>query len=297
MDSSIPNRTYEINEVAQLTGLATARLRAWERRYEVVRPTRQTNRYRTYTSEQVALLRAFARLCASGERIGDLVREPRDSVIARAEGRATDGSLSQLIDAGKRLDRERLGALLADLRGKMDREAFGREIVLPFAEVVGDLWALGRLSVAAEHLISEVVVQHLKLELNQSDAPGPIMLGACLPEERHEWGMLVTLLHFQRAGWCVRYLGSDLPLKDLAEAAWTVMPRIVVLSGADPDNVRALIPELRRFPRLLPPGTFVVLGGQGPEINSSRLKRAGLKVGSDSVPETRALIHGRPVRS
>ena len=33
-------RTYEINEVAKLTGLAPARLRAWERRYAVVRPAR-----------------------------------------------------------------------------------------------------------------------------------------------------------------------------------------------------------------------------------------------------------------
>src|SRR5678816_786704 len=29
-------RTYEINEVAKLTGLAAARLRAWERRYAAV---------------------------------------------------------------------------------------------------------------------------------------------------------------------------------------------------------------------------------------------------------------------
>ena len=220
MTAIIPNRTYEIHEVSELTGLATARLRAWERRYEVVRPSRQPNRYRTYTSEQVALLRAFARLCASGERIGDLVREGRDTLIARSEGRATDGSpLSQLVEAVKRLDRDRLGVLLDELRRRMDSEQFGRDIVLPLGEVVGDLWALGRLTVAAEHLASEVVVQQLKRELNTQETPGPILLAACLPEERHEWGFLVTLVRLQNAGWRVRYLGADLPLKDLAEAA------------------------------------------------------------------------------
>ena len=65
-----PERTYEIHEVAQLTGLAAARLRAWERRYEVVRPRRLSNGYRAYTADQVALLRAFARLIEAGERIG-----------------------------------------------------------------------------------------------------------------------------------------------------------------------------------------------------------------------------------
>jgi DNA-binding transcriptional MerR regulator len=63
------DRTYEIHEVAELTGLAAARLRAWERRYEVVRPRRMANGYRAYTADQVALLRAYARLIESGERL------------------------------------------------------------------------------------------------------------------------------------------------------------------------------------------------------------------------------------
>ena len=288
MTAVLPSRTYEIHEVAELTGLATARLRAWERRYHVVSPSRQPNRYRTYTGEQVALLRAFARLCSAGERIGDLVREPREKVIARSEGRATDGSpLSQLVEAVKRLDRDRLGALLDDQRKRMDSERFGQEIVLPLAEVLGDQWALGRLSVAAEHFASEVVVQQLKLELNQGGPAGPVLLAACLPGEQHEWGFLVTLVRLQNAGWRVRYLGADLPLKDLTEAAWMLVPQVVALSAADPVNVSNRLGELRRLPRILPPGILVVLGGQGAEINGSRLRRAGLKVGSGAIPEPR----------
>ena len=294
MTAIFPNRTYEIHEVAELTGLATARLRAWERRYEVVRPSRQPNRYRTYTSEQVALLRAFARLCAAGERIGDLVREPRESVIARAEGRATDGSpLSQLVDAVKRLDRDRLDQLLADLRRTMTSEQFGREVILPLGEVIGDLWALGRLSVAAEHLASEAVVQLLKVELDPEGVQGPLLLASCVPEEHHEWGFLVTLIRLQNAGWRVRYLGPNLPLKDLVEAAWTLVPQVVAISGSDPANVGAQLAELRRLPRLLPPGTLVVMGGQGAEVNSSRLRRAGLKVGPDNIPDPRAAFQPR----
>ena len=87
-----PDRTYEIHEVAELTGLAAARLRAWERRYEVVRPERQPNGYRAYTADQVALLRAFARLIDSGERIGELAARPRAEVLAQAHARALDGS-------------------------------------------------------------------------------------------------------------------------------------------------------------------------------------------------------------
>ena len=286
MTGIVGNRTYEIHEVAELTGLATARLRAWERRYEVVRPTRQPNRYRTYTSEQVALLRAFARLCGAGERIGDLVKEPRESVIARAEGKATDGSpLQRMLEAVKRLDREELGRLLAEQRAQLPLDRFGREIILPLGEVIGDLWALGKLSVAAEHMASEVVVAQLKLDLAKIHASGPVLLAACLASEQHEWGFLVTLTGLQVKGWRVHYLGPNLPTKDVVEAAWTLMPQVVALSAADPENVEQRITELRRLPRLLPPGTLVVLGGEGAEANGSRLRRAGLKVGENAIPD------------
>jgi MerR family transcriptional regulator, light-induced transcriptional regulator len=291
MRSPTPGRSYEIREVAELTGLAAARLRVWERRYEVVRPTRLANRYRVYTSEQVALLRALARLVADGARIGDLIRQPRDQVLARAEGRATDGSsLSRLLDAVKRLDREALATLLAQERARMDAGAFGRQVILPLGEVIGDLWALGRLGVAAEHLASEVVVPELKRALDrlQGAGPGsPVLLGACVPGEHHEWGFLVTLLDLAAVGWRVEYLGPDLPLNDFVQAAWTRVPAVVALSSADPANTRRLVPGLRRLPRLLPPGVAVVLGGQGAEASAARLRRSGLRVGIAMMPSPR----------
>jgi DNA-binding transcriptional MerR regulator len=283
-------RTYEILEVAELTGLATARLRAWERRYAVIRPARQSNRYRRYTSEQVALLRAFGRLCAGGERIGKLVREPRESVIARAEGQGTGGGAqAPLIEAIKQLDAQRLKALLVERRRSMDSVRFGTEVVLPLADVVGDLWALRRLSVAAEHLASEVVVQLMKQELSTETGAGPLLLAACIQGEQHEWGLLVTLVRLQSQGWRVRYLGPNLPAKNVADAAWTLLPHTVALSGSDPANVIDRLPELRRLPRLLPPRTRVVLGGQGAEANQSRLRRAGLMVGLPTFPDAARL--------
>src|SRR5690606_30485572 len=109
-----PPRTYEIHEVAELTGLQPARLRVWERRYSVVRPVRQGNGYRAYSGEQVALLRAYARLVAAGERIGDLVGEPVEAVMARSEGRDPASSPhAELLGAIRAFDRERLESLVA----------------------------------------------------------------------------------------------------------------------------------------------------------------------------------------
>lgn len=276
-------RTYEIHEVAKLTGLTPARLRAWERRYEVVRPQRLPNGYRAYTGEQVALLRAFARLTEAGERIGDLAVRPRDEVIERAEGRALDGSpQGALVDAVRAFDRDRLEALVAQQIALRGLRAFAQEVVLPLAQAVGDLWALGKIPIAAEHMASEVVLHALKGGLRASRGAGPLAVCACLPGERHEWGFLGTLTLVQEQGWRVHYLGPDLPVEDVVEASWTLHPKVVALSTSFPDILEANLPALAALPDRLPPGTVPVIGGGGADAHAHLLRTHGYRIGLEA---------------
>ena len=87
---------------------------------------------------------------------------------------------------------------------------FAHEVVLPLAQVVGDLWALGKIPVAAEHMASEVVVHALKAGLREARGTGFVCLAACIPGERHEWGFLASLTGVHELGWQVHYLGPDL---------------------------------------------------------------------------------------
>jgi MerR family transcriptional regulator, light-induced transcriptional regulator len=275
--------SYEIHEVAELTGLAPARLRAWERRYELVRPQRMPNGYRAYTAGQVALLRAFARLIEAGERIGDLVGRPESEVLARAEARAPDDSPhAALLEALRAFDRERLEALVAQQLSLRGLGAFAREVVLPLAREIGDLWALGKIPIAAEHLASEVLLHALKGGLRMTRGRGPLVVCGCLPGERHEWGLLATLATIQEDGWRVHYLGPDLPLAGLAEAAWKLSPAVAGLSSSDPELVRANLPALSSFPGKLPPGTVAAIGGGGVEPHAKLLRRHGFRIGREA---------------
>jgi DNA-binding transcriptional MerR regulator len=281
-----PDRTYEIHEVAELTGLAAARLRAWERRYEVVRPERQPNGYRAYTADQVALLRAFARLIDSGERIGDLAARPRAEVLAQAHARALDGSpQAALLEAVRGFDRERLEGLVAQQLALRGLRAFATEVVLPLAQSVGDLWALGKIPIAAEHLASEVVLHALKGGLRMSRGSGPLVVGACLSGERHEWGFLATLAVIREDGWRIHYLGADLPVQEVVEAAWKLAPQGVAFSSCDPGVVRANLHALASLPGKLPPKTMAVIGGAGVEPYGRVLRGYGFRVGLDAFTQ------------
>lgn len=275
-----PDRTYEIHEVAQLTGLAPARLRAWERRYEIIRPRRMPNGYRAYSGDQVALLRAFARLVEAGERIGDLAARPREEVLSQAESRTLDGSpQAALLHAIKAFDRERLEGLVAQQLSLRGLRAFAEEVVLPLAQEVGDLWALGKIPIAAEHLASEVVLHALKGGLRMARGGGPLIVAGCLPTERHEWGVLASLAVIQDEGWRTHYLGADLPVEEAVEAAWKLSPRVVAFSGSDPAIVRANLPSLAVLPAKLPPGAMAVAGGGGMEPYARLLRTYGYHLG------------------
>ncbi len=274
------DRTYEIHEVAELTGLAPARLRAWERRYEVVRPRRMANGYRVYTADQVALLRAFARLIEAGERIGDLATRPREEVLCLAEPPMGDASPhAALLDAIRGLDRERLEGLIAQQLALRGFRAFATDVVIPLAADVGDMWALGKIPIAAEHMASEVVVHALKGGLRMGRGGGPLVVAGCLPGERHEWGVLATLAVVQDEGWRTHYLGPDLPVEEVVEASWKLSPAAVGLSASDPGLVRSLLPSLAALPSKLPPRTLAVVGGSGTDPHARLLRSYGYRIG------------------
>lgn len=277
------DRTYEIHEAARLTGLAPARLRAWERRYAVVRPERQPNGYRAYTAEQVALLRAYARLIEAGERIGDLAAQQIDEVLNRSEARDIDeSSHGALLGAVISFDRDRLEVLVGEQLRARGLRGFARDVVLPLAQEVGDLWALGKIPVAAEHMASEVVVHALKAGLRDARGNGSVCLAACIPGERHEWGFLASLADIQEVGWQVHYLGPDLPVDDVVEAAWKRQARAVAFSASDPRLLEPQLPALAQLPARLPPRAFAVIGGGGVTPYEHILRAAGYRIGLES---------------
>lgn len=97
------------------------------------------------------------------------------------------------------------------------------ELITPALFLVGDKWALGEISVADEHLASEIALRLLALQrvawrAKRGRRAQRVMLLA--PEgERHVIGlnMACDLLH--TAGYDTLLLGADVPLADIAVAA------------------------------------------------------------------------------
>jgi DNA-binding transcriptional MerR regulator len=83
-DSDTPSTgRYRIGAVSELTGIPPETLRAWERRYATVEPSRTDSGFRLYSEEDVERLLLIKRLSDRGNAIGSIAGLTRDELRER----------------------------------------------------------------------------------------------------------------------------------------------------------------------------------------------------------------------
>lgn len=66
---------YRIGAVARLTGISPVTIRAWERRYDMIKPRRTDSGSRLYSREDIARLALIKRLVDAGNAVGVVARQ------------------------------------------------------------------------------------------------------------------------------------------------------------------------------------------------------------------------------
>lgn len=238
-----------IGELSRRSGASPELLRAWERRYGLVKPTRSAGGLRLYSVEDLERVRLMRQYLAQG--------------IAAAEAAAlAAGASASTASDGPVLDattaRDQLARMLEDfdepgaqmvidlLLAVATIDTLLRDVVLPHLKDLGDRWERGELSVAQEHFASNVLRGRLLgLARGWGRGLGPRVLLACPPGERHDLGLLAFGLALHSRGWRIDYLGSDTPMDSIAQAARSLDPALLVLSAVTAERLRPLKAELK----------------------------------------------------
>jgi DNA-binding transcriptional MerR regulator/methylmalonyl-CoA mutase cobalamin-binding subunit len=257
--------TYALGAVVRLTGLSAHVIRAWERRYGAVQPQRSAGGTRRYREEDVARLRLLAEAVAQGHRIGALASLSDDAIerlLAPRAGAPGASPVDELVAQAARLDAAGLERGLGLQLGALGPTAFSRDVVAPLLREIGRLWEHGRVSVASEHLASSLCRSLLggALRLAPRPADAPRLLFATPEGERHELGALIAAVAAVGAGADAAYLGPDLPVGEVAEAARRLHAAAVALGvvGIGEGPLRRYLRELRAG---LGPETAIWIGG------------------------------------
>jgi methanogenic corrinoid protein MtbC1 len=142
--------------------------------------------------------------------------------------------LQAILAAVARLDAAEAERLLAFQLAALGPGGFAERVASPFLRRVGDLWHADELAVASEHLASSLVRNLLGavLRTRAAAAGAPPILFTTPPGEHHELGTLIAAVATMEAGGNAVYLGPDLPVKEMLNAAESLGARAVALGVA-----------------------------------------------------------------
>jgi MerR family transcriptional regulator, light-induced transcriptional regulator len=263
---------YTIKQAAIRTGVSVEVLRAWERRYGIVRPERTPSGYRLYDDPTIDRLRAMRRLIDSGWSASQAAHEieanglpafPAPTVRPQTSDDGTADLAGAFVEAAAALDDARVEAVLDDLFAAGSFERVIDERVMPALRALGEAWAAGTVSVAAEHAASHATLRRLSAAFEAAgrlDVEFPVLVGLP-PGSRHELGALAFATAARRRGIGVVYLGADVPEASWIDAAQVTRARGVVIGiptiddGPAAQGVAEAVSDL--------PGVLVAAGGAG----------------------------------
>jgi DNA-binding transcriptional MerR regulator len=266
MEHEAVELTYPLRTAARLTGLSPEVLRAWERRYDAVRPIRTQGGTRRYSAADLDRLRLLKAAVDAGHRIGQvagLSREELQQHVAAGESRP-EGQLDPILEALDQLDHVTATRFLSLQLSALGPARFAREVALRLVHEIGERWADGRMGIAAEHLASGILRSLLgsALQPTASSLLGPRIVFGTPTDERHELGLLMAALTALGAGANPLYLGTELPVEDLLGAVEGSNAAALALSLVTIPAPQALR-TIRALRVALPPEVRLWLGGLG----------------------------------
>ena len=254
----MPGDAYlRIGEVSQRTGVEPALLRAWERRYGVLRPSRSEGGFRLYRDDDVDRVRRMQHLIVGGVAAAEAAR----LVLADAdtlEQTGTPLSPAVLLDALERLDDVGTNTVLDRMLAGFSTDTVMLEGIVPALHEIGDRWERGNITVGQEHFASTILRGRLlALARGWDQGGGASVVLACPPGERHDIPLVMLGLALRSRGWRITFLGADTPLESVADAAERIGAEVVVLVALMPGVLDGQIAGLRRLARR----RALVLGG------------------------------------
>ncbi|MBX3335461.1 MAG: cobalamin B12-binding domain-containing protein [Nitrospira sp.] len=284
--------THRIHRVAKLTGLSKDVIRVWERRFNLLKPTRGTNRYRNYSDEDVMMLRYLKEQLDGGASIGELAKLGREELVTRA--RANTPRVAVVENMFGRLLQELLSTL-----NPLDRVTFEKRlngavavvpfdealsgILLPLQEQVGQLWHDGHIGIAVEHYVTSQIQQKIFSAMNQLPVAefGATVVVACPPGEEHDIAALAVAYQCRVRGCRVYYLGANVPIAALVKLCHEVKPDLTIIScpivraeDKAAELIQALVEDVS-------PVSDVAVGGHGALAVRDRFVNNGIPVLDD----------------
>lgn len=268
---------FPIREVSRLTGINPVTLRAWERRYGLIQPTRTESGHRLYSMHDIETVRSVLGWIERGvavSKVGKILASA--NAARRLPGALPDDSLSgeyaqwrgQLKSAVSAFDEQQLERLYGQIFSSYSLPVVFQDILMPFwKQLLHHQESFGQTS---EWLFFDGFVRSRisqRLLLQRGTQSRHVLLSAIAGQCR-ELELLVVALLLGHDDVGVRILALGQPFDELTLVCERIKPQALVLFSN-----HALAPELsRRLNRLaMTLDCAVMLAGDAAELAGERL--------------------------
>jgi DNA-binding transcriptional MerR regulator len=236
---------YSIKELEKLSGIKAHTIRIWEKRHNIIEPSRTDTNIRFYTDEDLKKIINVSMLNNHGikiSRIADMSTDELNKRILELADSKYESSvhIDQLVIAMIDMEEEVFEKTLNTLILRYGFEKTITEIIYPFLEKIGILWQTQNITPAHEHFISNLIRQKIIVAIDGLTIPSKEVdrLLLFLPEgELHELGLLFFHYLTRKKGYRSYYLGQNVPYEDVLQIYHMIKPTIMLTSIISPLSI------------------------------------------------------------
>ena len=262
------NARYTISDLSYYTGIKPHTIRAWEKRYNLLAPSRSCTNIRGYDSCQLRKLLNINSLINAGwkiSRISQLKPDEMDSELRMIMEQGTGGQKVDFLINGLMVhmlnfDERRFSEVFNQAVENYGVKNAILQIVYPFLKRIGVLWQIEDISPSQEHFASAIIRRKVLAEIEkmQVNTPCNQTMVLCLPpDEFHELPLLLAHYILLENQINTIYLGSSVPPEVAAAAAQQTHAShlfTLFMSSAPMENLKGylhtiheLVPDLKIY--------------------------------------------------
>lgn len=235
---------------AQMAGLSPHTIRAWEKRYQALKPARSDNGRRLYTAEEVDRLVLLAQLTHLGSNISQIAGLSDEDLKSMYSKIVQGGELfttsvlkrevdiadmkRQLVLSVENYEVSAISQLLSLAKNSVEPRVFALDILKPLIDEVSKIFQENRFQNAQVQALfaiirfhaGNIIYSHFERSLKSSEK----FVLAGLEPENHSFNLLITALlccHHKKNFY---YLNTNLPVVSVVEAVKAVEGTTLILS-------------------------------------------------------------------
>jgi DNA-binding transcriptional MerR regulator len=243
---------YPIREVSRLTGVNSVTLRAWERRYGLIRPQRTPKGHRLYCREDIERVERILQWLTRGvpvSQVRELLEQPETVEAPTPTAGDWPTQRRQLLAAVEALDLARLETLFNQSLALYPVATCLAELWQPVLSALEEGWDDQLGALLQRRTLESFLRTRIGTRLYHADQThrGPLVLIEPLPDDPGNLWVLMVALAASDQGYRVQLFDAPLPFTELPLAVERFKAAALLLASGQAersDLIRRQLPRL-----------------------------------------------------